>query len=98
LVSALLMVTILGMFVGVSLLAFSILVFIIGYVLSGVVLGAWLSKLLTKKIQVSLLWVVIGTAAIHGALYIPIVGVVVAFCVWVLAVGGIAYSLYKQVS
>lgn len=98
LVAVLLMVTILGMFVGVSLLAFSILVFIAGYVLSGVVVGAWLSKLFTKKLQVSLLWVIIGTAVVHGALYIPVVGVVVVLCSWVLATGGIAYSLYKSVS
>lgn len=94
----LLMATMLGFYVGLALLGLALLIMTLGYALCGVVLGAWLSKLLTKKLQVSLVWIIIGTAIIHAALLIPIVGGVVVLATCVLTIGGIAYGAYKLVA
>jgi len=97
-VSILLMITLLGMFVGIAFLALSVLLYVLGFVLSGAVVGAYLAQLFIKKLQVSLLWIIIGTVVVHGALYIPVVGPLFVFAVVLLTMGGIAYGLYKEVS
>jgi cytoskeletal protein CcmA (bactofilin family) len=96
--SVILIATILGIFVGIAGVALSVLAYVLGYALSGVVLGSFLAKLFTQKVHVSLMWIVIGTFALHALLMIPVVGVFVFFAVFVLTVGAVSYSTYKLFS
>lgn len=97
-VSLLLMVTILGFFVGLTLFAFTLLLCVAGYVLAGVMLGANIARLFTKKLQVSLVWIIVGTALLHTIMLIPIVGPLVVVGTVVMTIGALAYSLYKVIA
>lgn len=97
-VSVLLIMTVLGIFVGIAGLAATLLIYILGLALSGAVLGAFLSKVFTKKLRVSLVWIVIGTGFIHGLLLLPFAGVVLVTAIFALTIGGIAQSVYRLLS
>lgn len=97
-VSLLLIATMLGILIGVAGLALVLLAYILGLALSGVVLGAYLSKLLTKKLEVSLVTVIVGTLVLHGLLYIPVIGFVLFALVVMFTIGGLAMAGYKLVS
>jgi hypothetical protein len=95
-VSLILIATILGMLVGIAGLALVLWGYVLGFALSGVVLGAILAKLLTRKLQVSLMWILIGTFALHACLFIPVVGVLFVVFMFALTVGGLTLTFYKS--
>ncbi len=96
--SVILILTVLGAIVGIAGLLFSLLMYALSCALSGVVLGAFLSRIFTKKIQVSLVWIIVGTAALYALLYVPVIGVLVCAVLFVVTLGGIALSLYRFLS
>jgi hypothetical protein len=97
-VSLLLIATVLGLVIGVAGIALVFLAYVLGFALSGVVLGAYLSKILFKKLSVSLVTVVLGTVVLHALLFIPFVGFGLFALVFLLTVGGLAMSVYKILS
>lgn len=97
-VSLLLIATVLGILVGVLSLSLVLIAYVIGFALSGVVLGAYFSKLFTRKMTVSLPWILLGTLTFHALFFIPVIGSVVVLLVFIATVGGLATSLYKLLS
>ena len=96
--SILLMVTVLGFIVGLAGFAATVILLSVGYALSGVMFGAVLSKLLTKKSKISWLWITIGTTSLYAMGFIPVIGPVIVLGFYAVTVGGLTFSLYKQLS
>lgn len=94
-VSLLLMATILGVVIGIMSTALVILAYAVGYSLSGVVLGSYLSKLSTNHARVTLPWIIAGTLTMHVLLLVPVIGIALALFVFTITVGGLAISVYK---
>ena len=98
LASILLIATVLGLFVGVAGLALTVFAYMLGYVLSGIVLGGFIMRLFTRKIQVSLLSIILGTLAVHLLYFIPVLGLPIFMIVFVLTLGGVCHYFYKLLS
>ncbi len=98
LVSVVLMATVLGLFIGILSLATITIMYILGYALSGVVLGSYLAKWFTNHPTVSLLWVVCGSLVLQALLFIPVFGVTAVIVIFAITVGGIVVSLYSSFS
>jgi hypothetical protein len=96
--SVTLILTVLGALAGVISLSFTILALSVGVCLSGVIAGAYLSKLFTKRPTVSLLWILIGTALLQGLLFVPLIGMPIFLVVLALSVGGVIASAYRLLS
>ncbi len=94
--AVLLIVTVLGMFVGLMTLSAVVILAVAGLALSSVVLGAYIVKIFTKKLEVTLITIIVGTVAIQLLLLIPILGLFAVYTVFVLTVGGITQKLYQH--
>ena len=91
----LLMVTVLGFLVGLMGLFFLAFLYVISFVLSSVVIGGVLRKLLTKSSQLSLVWIIAGVVVLHILLVIPLIGPFFVLAVFVITLGTLVHSLYK---
>lgn len=91
--SALLMLTGLGFFIGVMTFSLFLFVFVLGYTLSGVVLGSFIAKWFTNHPRVTLPWVVLGTVLIHVALVVPYVGLLAVLVCTVITIGSLMLVL-----
>jgi hypothetical protein len=98
LISAVLITSVLGMLIGIAGLAGAILIIAISYAVGGVLLGAFLAKLCTNKLHVSLLWIVVGTFLLHAFLYIPLIGIPLFGVVILFSIGGVSHFFYKLLS
>lgn len=97
-VALLLMFTLLGALVGVMALCVVLLAYVAGYALSGVVFGAYLAKLFTRHLKVSLVWVIIGTVVINGLSFVPVLGIVLIIILCAMAIGGFFLSIYRMLT
>jgi len=97
-IALLLTVTVLGVLVGVMSLGVVLILYAVGYSLTGVVLGSYLSKMFTKHATVSLPWILTGTATMYVLMFIPLLGIAVACILFALAVGGLVTGTYKLLS
>jgi hypothetical protein len=91
-----LMLTGLGLFIGIMTLSLLMFVFVLGYALAGVVLGSYLAKWFTNHPRVTLPWVVLGTVLVHGFLFIPVVGLLVVIALTVVTIGSLIFVLGKN--
>jgi cytoskeletal protein CcmA (bactofilin family) len=91
-----LMVTVLGLLVGLMTLSVVIMLYVAGVALSSVVLGAYVSRIFTKKLQVTLLTIVVGTVAVQVLLLIPVIGLLGMYTVFALTVGGVTQQIYRH--
>lgn len=94
----LLMVTVLGLFVGMMTFAVVMLLYVLGIALSSVVFGAFVAKIFTKKLKVSLLSILVGTIALQALLLIPVAGPLTLFVVFAVTVGAITGRMYQSIS
>lgn len=97
-VSLLLISTVLGMLLGIFGIGVLLVLLAVGFSLAIIFTGALLSKLITKKVEVSLLWILCGALLFHALLFVPVVGVVFAFVLVAMAVGGTLLSLYRVIT
>lgn len=97
-VALLLMFTLLGALVGVMALCVVLLAYVVGYALSGVVFGAYLAKLFTGHLRVSLLWVVVGTVVINALSFVPVFGIALLILLCAMAIGGFFLNIYRMIS
>jgi hypothetical protein len=94
----LLMITVLGMLVGIMTLSVVVMLYVAGIALSSAVLGAYVTKLFTKKLEISLLTIIVGTVAMQLLLLIPVLGLLGMYTVFALTVGGITQQIYRHFS
>ena len=92
-----LMVSVLGLFVGIiGVLAFLVLLFL-GFALMNVVAGSFLALVITKKSQTSVVWIVAGAILIQTVLLIPVLGLVCIAALFAITLGTIVVGAYQMV-
>lgn len=96
LVSALLIVTVLGMLLGFIGLLLTFAFYCIAAALSGVVIGAYLQQTFTRKKEVSLLWITLGTLCVQALLFVPVFGGVLVLCLFVITLGALVLNIYRR--
>ncbi len=92
--STILIVSVLGLPLGIFLLSLYISLLVFSFVLLHVLVGAWLAKLVTKKYEVSWLWTIAGVVVAQGILLLPWIGALIFFAGWVSVVGMVLYHVY----
>jgi len=92
-----LIVTVLGLFVGLIALSVVSMLYVSGLALSSVVLGAFVMRLVTKKLEVTLTVILVGTIALQLLLLIPVFGFIAGYVLFALTVGALTQQLYKAV-
>lgn len=95
--AVLLMITVLGLFVGIMTLAVVVLLYVVGVALSSVVFGAFLMKLITKKLEVTLVTIIVGTVALQGLIFLPIIGPLAIYLIFAVTVGALTQRLYRTI-
>ena len=95
--AVLLMVTVLGLLVGiVGLLLFLLLCFVAA-ALAPVVVGGLIARFVTNRVEVNLMWIAVGVLALNVLIYIPIIGIVFAIGIFLLTLGNLVWVLYNLV-
>jgi len=97
--SILLFVTLIGMPLGIILLLSYAILVTISCIYAGVLFGAWLSMVLRKSHQLSITWksVVGGVLLLAVVRFVPVIGWLVAFFVFLLVLGSLSDMVYKKV-
>lgn len=95
-VVVLLFVSVLGIPLAFALLFFFLMVFALAWPLAGIVTGAFLSYLVTKKYSISLVWTVAGVAAFILLGGIPYVGGLIMLGLLSTIVGVVVMKLYEK--
>lgn len=95
--AALLMISLLGTLIGVFLFFTYALLLIISFVFSGVFLGSLISKLFTKRYQVSWLSTIFGVASLSAFASIPFIGPLLVFVLMLIMLGSMVAMLYKRI-
>lgn len=92
-----LMITVVGIWLGVLTIATYILSILLSLVLSSIVLGVWLIKIIGRKKDYLVDWkaVVVGVIVMDIIALIPVLGWIVKFVLMLMALGGI-YRLAHQ--
>lgn len=94
--AALLLVTVLGAYIGFLLLGTYILMLAIAKVYAGIVAGAFLSKWIKKEVIVDWKWTVLGIAVLQVILLIPILGSLAGFIFALAAFGTLGMLAYRR--
>lgn len=94
----LLTATVLGLFVGLITFAVVLLLYIVGLALSSAVLGAFILKFFTKKLEVNLIAILVGALCIQGVMFIPIIGAFSLYVLFAVTVGALTHRMYRLVA
>lgn len=94
-ISVMLMVTVLGFLVGVVAAALTVILLVTGYIISGIVCGAYIAKWFKQSTTVSLIWVVVGTALLQSIVFVPVIGPITLLLVYTFSVGLLTHNLYR---
>lgn len=97
-VVVLLMVTVLGLFLGLLGLFGFIMIGLLAYVLTATLVAGLLAKIVAKQSsEINLGWLLAGAALLYLVQLIPIIGPFIVFCVFVIALGGIVLQIFHQI-
>jgi len=95
--SIIMMVSVLGLLVGmIGMLAY-LLVLVIALSLSSVVLGGLLSVWFTKTSRINVLWITVGAISVQVLLLVPFVGPALFLGLFTVTLGGVVHGLYRIV-
>jgi len=92
-----LMVSVLGLFVGIFLLALYVALVVAAWITATIAVGTYLMGMVTKRYEVTLTSVVVGVVALDVALLIPLIGPMIAFATLLIALGALSLKLYQHV-
>lgn len=95
-VFALLLVTVLGAYVGLLIFGMYMLMLSVSKVYAGILTGALLSKWIKKEIIVDWKWAVIGITALEIALFVPLFGSIAGFIILLATFGTLMMMVYKK--
>jgi len=98
LVSVLLMVTVLGLFVGIMTFSVVVLLYIVGIATSGLVLGSFTMRLITKRLEVTLATILVGTFVVQLLMFVPFIGPLMLLVIFAVTVGALSKRLYQVIS
>lgn len=97
LVAVLLIVSVIGMPVGVTLLLVMLSVFAIAWSLAGVVVGAAIAQRIEGAPAVSVKWVLIGALTFGLVSYLPYIGMLVATLIVLMVAGALLRLIYASI-
>jgi cytoskeletal protein CcmA (bactofilin family) len=97
-ISVLLMVTMLGFLLGLMSMFVVLALLVAGTAFASLVVGGLLSLLIVKRVEVSLLWAVLGSVFLYASLFIPVLGAVVYLTITIVTIGALTILLYKSIS
>ncbi len=97
LVAFILMVSVVGLPLGLSLLFGYAAALVISWSLTGIVLGALIARFVEKTAAVNVKWSVIGALALGVLWHIPVVGFLITCAAMVVALGSLGVMLYRRV-
>jgi len=83
-----------GLYVGLLLIFLYLALLLAAWISAGIVLGSIIMKLTRKRMDVTIVSTVLGTIVLLGLLYVPLIGPLVVFAVFLIALGGIATRAY----
>lgn len=92
-----LLVSVLGIFVGLIGLFMFCAVFLLTLPLMSIVVGSIAAELLTKKTKISVPWIIVGAVAIHALLFIPIFGLLAICLLFLMTLGNVIVTTYRLV-
>ncbi len=90
-----LIVSSLGSLLGVTLLFIYIALILISLSLAGIVAGSYMAKIITKSHLVTIPYILAGTIAIFVLVYIPLIGPIFLFSLFVTTLGSLTVYLYR---
>lgn len=96
-VIVLLMVTLIGGFLGVMGLFAFLTLLALALALVPIFLGALISKFAVKTTHVDLVWIIVGALVAHAALQIPFIGPLAVFATFLLVLGGLVWRCYRSI-
>lgn len=96
-VSVILIASALGSLLGATLLFMYVVLILMSVTFGGVLLGAYIYKLLSKSPVVNIPLVILGTATFFALLFVPFLGVVAFITLQLIALGALATHLYRSV-
>ncbi len=94
-VAMLLLVTVLGLLLGLMVLGGLVVLYTLALALMGVVAGAFLSKYVRGRLEVSLPTILVGSATLQALMFIPVLGIVALALCFTLTLGGLTRSAYQ---
>jgi len=89
-----LLISVLGAFLGFIGLAIFLLLLIISIPLINIVLAACITKVLLQKVEINLIWITVAAALVQGLLFIPIIGPVAIIVLVLATIGAGAAGIY----
>ena len=92
-----LMVSVLGLFLGLIGLALFALMIFLALPLLNIVAGGLIARTFMHTTEVNVLTVTLGALAVQVMLFVPILGAVLLFLLFLTAVGGLGIALYNAV-
>lgn len=95
--SIILIITVLGSWIGFGLLLITLLFSLVSLVILPLFLGSYILSFFRSKKQVDIWSAFLGMLIVLILINIPFVGVLAVFCVFVLTLGTVTYTLYKAV-
>jgi len=98
LVIALLLISFIGTFVGVAALAAYAILFLIARAYVGIILGAWLGKVITKRktLQVTVPWIVAGVVVAELLVLVPVIGWLITMALMLVVFGYLARTTFQS--
>jgi cytoskeletal protein CcmA (bactofilin family) len=92
---AILLVSVLGILIGLISLFVVLTMAIVALSLMNIVAGVLVTKLVTKKSDVSVLTILIGAVVLQGFLLVPIIGVLLFAAVFLGTLGAVVVRMYQ---
>ncbi len=92
---AILMVSVVGVIVSISLFLMYILAIIVAWSLAGVVCGTLIMRRIMKTNQVTFLSALAGTLLFMLLWFVPIIGPIVSFAAFLIVFGGLGVQFYR---
>ncbi len=94
--AVLLLVSVIGMFVGIVTLSLLIALYVVALALSGAIFGIMIARIFDKRAPLSLPIVVLGTVLLYGAVMIPVLGVFLVVVLVSTTLGSMGLLVYKH--
>lgn len=95
-VAIILIVSALGSLLGVTLIFMYLALMLMATTLGGVVLGAYIYKLFSRPVLISIPLVIMGTAVFFALPFIPFVGIVCFIAIHTITLGALATHIYRS--
>lgn len=96
-ISAVFMVSVIGVLIGVALFAFYIAMLIFAFALSGIFFGSYLQRILLKRETITLSTVFLGVLGLLLIGLVPYLGGIIFFAIVMITFGASSMALYRKI-